>query len=158
MSISQVFVAGIGPDDVSGVAVWFGPGQEAFSTEEQRAAGYTELMASFSSEHRKWWSEKFGAAVEACAAAALAPAHKKDTWYLQLIGVHPKRQRQGIARALIHAVEELAAPSRTLLTLETPTAVNVAIYERLRFSLRGQTLVTSPWGDHLLRFMVQEKE
>jgi hypothetical protein len=31
MTLNQLFVAGFGPDDISSVAVWFGPGQEALS-------------------------------------------------------------------------------------------------------------------------------
>lgn len=56
-------------------------------------------------------------------------------WYLSAIGVDPSRQGGGIGSALMQPVLERADAQGTPAYLETATARNVLLYERLGFAV-----------------------
>lgn len=58
-------------------------------------------------------------------------------WYVQLLGVRPESQGQGLSRAVLRPVFEAADRDRVPVYLETATEPNVAIYQKLGFALRG---------------------
>lgn len=58
-------------------------------------------------------------------------------WYLPLLGVRPESQGKGLGRAVLRRVFDDADRAGVPVYLETATAPNVALYERLSFMLRG---------------------
>ena len=56
-------------------------------------------------------------------------------FYLSALGVEPTRQREGIGTALLGPVLERADVQKTPSYLETATAVNVLLYERVGFGV-----------------------
>jgi predicted N-acetyltransferase YhbS len=54
-------------------------------------------------------------------------------WYLAMLGVDPRWQRQGLGEALMRPVFELADRDSTPCYLEAPTLDNVRYYERRGF-------------------------
>ncbi|KAI0929819.1 hypothetical protein AcW1_008661 [Taiwanofungus camphoratus] len=72
---------------------------------------------------------------------------KVDSWWLNMIQVHPDRQRQGIATALIGLVREKAKRKGETLALSTSNPSNVPIYKAIGFDLKGDRIMPSPWGD-----------
>jgi len=56
-------------------------------------------------------------------------------WYLQIIGVDPKYQRQGFSSRLVRPVLERIDRERMPCFLETNTVKNVAIYRRFGFEV-----------------------
>ena len=63
-------------------------------------------------------------------------------WYVQLLGVRPESQGQGLSRAVLRPVFEAADRDRVPVYLETATEPNVAIYQKLGFALRGHRELT----------------
>ena len=60
-------------------------------------------------------------------------------WYLPLLGVRPESQGRGLSRAVLQPIFEAADRDRVPVYLETMTEVNVTIYRRLGFELKGFT-------------------
>jgi GNAT superfamily N-acetyltransferase len=58
-------------------------------------------------------------------------------WYVPLLGVRPESQGKGLARAVLRPVFEAADRDRVPIYLETVPEVNVTIYKKLGFDLRG---------------------
>lgn len=79
-------------------------------------------------------------------------------WYVPLIGVRPEAQGKGLCRAALRPVFEAADRAGVPVYLETATEPNVAIYQKLGFTLRGfgelsgglpnWELLREPRGDH----------
>jgi GNAT superfamily N-acetyltransferase len=63
-------------------------------------------------------------------------------WYVPLLGVRPEAQGRGLARAVLRPVFEAADRDRVPIYLETATELNVAIYLKLGFELRGHRELT----------------
>ena len=63
-------------------------------------------------------------------------------WYVQLLGVRPESQGQGLSRAVLRPVFEATDRDRVPVYLETATEPNVAIYQKLGFELRGHRELT----------------
>lgn len=56
-------------------------------------------------------------------------------WYIDVIGVDPQRQGQGVGRLLMARAIELATESAMPIWLETQTESNVGYYESLGFAV-----------------------
>jgi GNAT superfamily N-acetyltransferase len=63
-------------------------------------------------------------------------------WYVPLLGVRPDAQRRGLGRAVMRPVFEAADRAGLPIYLETVPEVNVTVYQRLGFVLRGRSLLT----------------
>lgn len=63
-------------------------------------------------------------------------------WYVPLLGVRPEAQGRGLSRAVFQPVFEAADRDRLPIYLETVPEVNVAIYKKLGFELRGHRTLT----------------
>jgi ribosomal protein S18 acetylase RimI-like enzyme len=127
-------------DDRAGVAIWHPPGYSGPSflgslrlmpAVARLAGGYRRLReisrAISALEHRR--------------------AHHAPTphYYLSALGVEPARQGEGIGTALLAPVLERARGDRVLSYLETATARNVLLYERLGFEVAEE--LTLPGTD-----------
>lgn len=62
-------------------------------------------------------------------------------WYVPLLGVRPDMQRKGLCRALFTPMFAVADKHKVPVYLETMTEVNVAIYQKIGFELKGKGTV-----------------
>jgi RimJ/RimL family protein N-acetyltransferase len=58
-------------------------------------------------------------------------------WYIPLLGVRPEVQGRGLSRAVLQPVFDGADRDKVPVYLETASEVNVAVYKKLGFELRG---------------------
>ncbi|KAJ6543326.1 hypothetical protein B0H10DRAFT_2135342 [Mycena sp. CBHHK59/15] len=120
---------------VVGCAVWFGPGREAYDTEDKVKLALGPFLATLSKELQQWWGDVFTPQYDHCATTAFGEGTKRNAWHLQTLGVDPGYQHQGAATLLINTIVEKAALANTLLCVECSTETNVEIYTRLGFAL-----------------------
>ena len=114
--------------DLDGAAWWQPPGDDpAVEEAETRVRGSV-------------WSEApdGGARYAAFWDMALGLAPDEPHWYLDHVGVEPRRQGRGIGGALIRHGLTLARGEGLPAWLETMNADNVALYERLGFRVTHQ--------------------
>ncbi|KAJ7785852.1 hypothetical protein B0H16DRAFT_1875979 [Mycena metata] len=111
---------------IRGMALWWGPGVEAFSTTEQQA-----FVSKLSDAAQQWHKTVYRPDFANLTERLLGPRGKLDSWYLNLLAVDPEHQKLGVARALIDAA------NHSELTLAATNELNVGIYRRLGFRVRG---------------------
>lgn len=142
----EIHVASFGPeiDDIVGAAIWFGPGQASMSTEEQREVGSKRFFALCPDDLKKWWLEEFIPSMEKLANESLGSGFKEAQWALLLLGVVREHHRKGIGKAMMRFVEDKAKSDGVSIVLETTTELNVQIYKRMGFEIKGTVTVTSP--------------
>jgi len=116
-------------DDHAGVAIWIPPGHPGSSFLDSlrmmpaisRLAGWRRLRTVTN------------------AIAALEERHRHHApqphFYLSALGVDPDRQGEGIGTALLEPVLDRCDRDRFAAYLETATARNVLLYERLGFGV-----------------------
>jgi GNAT superfamily N-acetyltransferase len=63
-------------------------------------------------------------------------------WYIPLLGVRPDAQGKGLSRAVLRPVFEAADRDKLPIYLETVPEVNVTVYKKLGFELRGNRQLT----------------
>lgn len=137
----EVYYAESSSGDVLGVAVWFGPGQRFLDTEGQRQAGWYQLMERLDQKSRDWW-KYFNSTYNDAAERVFGDGAKVAAYHLQMFGVIPERQRQGIGSGLINFVEEKAKAINVDLCLETVGPEDVVtrvidLYGGMGFTLKG---------------------
>ena len=117
-------------DDHAGVALWHPPGYGGpgfvaslalLPAIARLAGGYRRLRrvsraVAALEERRRHWA-------------------REPHFYLSALGVEPARQGEGIGTALVQPVLERAKASNLPAYLETATARNVLLYERLGFAV-----------------------
>ncbi|KAJ7356904.1 hypothetical protein DFH08DRAFT_620521, partial [Mycena albidolilacea] len=87
---------------IRGMALWWRPGVEPFSTEEQQRELHP-FLSKLGPEAQEWHStiaspsDYFANLTE----KLLGSRGKLDSWYLNLLAVDPDHRRRGVARALI---------------------------------------------------------
>jgi ribosomal protein S18 acetylase RimI-like enzyme len=117
-------------DDHAGVAVWHPPGY--------RGAGFVDSLRMLPSVTRLAGSWRRLRQVSR-AVAALEERRRHHVpqphFYLSALGVEPERQGGGIGTALLGPVLQRADAQRAVAYLETATARNVLLYERLGFDV-----------------------
>lgn len=117
-------------DDRAGVAIWHRPGYHGptfigslrMTPAMARLAGGMGRLRDVS---------RAVAALEARRRVHAPGPH----WYLSALGVEPNRQGEGMGTTLVGPALALADASATSAYLETATARNVLLYERLGFAL-----------------------
>ncbi|KAJ7938690.1 hypothetical protein B0H13DRAFT_1575374, partial [Mycena leptocephala] len=109
----QVYFAENASKEIVGVAIWFKPGQKSLGTQvfpdfqleslthainsrEQRAAGWDPLMGKLSQKCHSWWTDFLKILYDDFVEKTLGPGAMLGAFHLQLIGIHPDYQRQGI--------------------------------------------------------------
>jgi ribosomal protein S18 acetylase RimI-like enzyme len=120
------------PEDVSGAAVWFPPGETSLGLGRMLRVGMAALplKAGLNGTMRFMKAmpvtEKFHKAV------------KEPHWYLMAIGVSPSRQGTGVGNALLEAGTSRADAAGVPCYLETGTESNVEFYSKRGFEVKGQ--------------------
>ncbi|KZT07900.1 uncharacterized protein LAESUDRAFT_87797 [Laetiporus sulphureus 93-53] len=127
--------------------MWMPPGQELFSTPEQRELGLNEFMKNLSKEGKEYYSTILFAEFPAFVNSCLGPTGKIGSWWLHMAMVRPESQRQGVATSLIQLAREKAKQNGETLACSTTTPTNVIVYRNIGFDLKGQRIMPSPWGD-----------
>jgi GNAT superfamily N-acetyltransferase len=112
-------------DELAAVAMWDLPGERdaAAGHAESVWARYRAVAGEDAFERRRVYNE-------AVAAASLAAPH----WYLGVLATHPRRQREGLATAVLAPVLDEADRRGISCCLETSTAENRRFYERRGFT------------------------
>ncbi|THH32295.1 hypothetical protein EUX98_g1892 [Antrodiella citrinella] len=162
-------------DEVLGYVMTMPKGQVLFSTDEQRK-GLAEYMALLSEEGKKYYAEVYLKSFPQFVAKCIDPETMIDVWWLHIVMTRERSQRQGIATGLIRmildkvnsstahtrgCVTELltkATAAGDTVALSTTSAINVPIYERMGFKLKGERGDTSPWGVWALSVLRYEPE
>jgi len=110
-----------------------------------------------------WW-DKFYEAFDAMTDEGLGVGAKRAGYHLQLFGVHPDYQKQGVGTRLDKAVEEhvkATAPSggATLMCLEALDADNVGVYEKMgyRVGSRGSVPAKDAGEEFTMPFVCMKK-
>lgn len=162
---------------VIGVACWYGRGQlmplgddKPYAPWEQNmlkldeGQQLTEYRGKLKSKGRIWW-DKFYEAFDTMADEGLGVGGKRAGYHLQLFGVHPSYQRQGVGSALDKAVEDSAKASTlangtTVLCLETTGQEGISIYEKMGYTVVARAVVPSKdSGEELtMPFVCMKKE
>ncbi|RDB15772.1 hypothetical protein Hypma_003725 [Hypsizygus marmoreus] len=154
----QIEVATLGPqvEDIVGVAVWYGPGQSSSATEQQREVGVRRFLAALPEDLKKWWLEHLVPVLEQLNKECLDPGFSLSQWYLPFFAVHLQHHRKGIAKALMASAEDKAKADGGSIVLETSTDVDVVIYTRLGFEVKGKAkLSRAGYGECQVHQMVK---
>ena len=127
-------------DDLAGVAVWHPPGYGGASF-----IGSLRLLPSVVR-----LAGGIGRLRDVSRAVAELERHRhrhvpEPHFYLSALGVEPDRQGEGIGTALLQPVLDRADRDRVASYLETATARNVLLYERLGFAVVEE--LTLPGSD-----------
>jgi GNAT superfamily N-acetyltransferase len=112
-------------DDLAAVAMWDLPGESDAAAGHAASvwARYRVLAGEDAFERRRLYNE-------AVAAASPTDPH----WYLGVLATHPRRQREGLATAVLAPVLDEADRRGIACCLETSTAENRRFYERRGFT------------------------
>ncbi|KAI0262297.1 hypothetical protein BC834DRAFT_845098 [Gloeopeniophorella convolvens] len=134
------------PHAIRAFAVWFPPGQLRYSTPEQRALGFTDLIDQFDPKFRTWFFDEFSAELRALKTRVFGPEMERGAMYANLIATDPAYQHRGLASALIRHVLAEAAQTGTIVALSTQGEKNAVFYRRLGFVEQGRLDKETPWG------------
>ncbi|KAG6829372.1 hypothetical protein H0H87_011608 [Tephrocybe sp. NHM501043] len=77
---------------------------------------------------------------------SFGPGFKDANWALLLFAVDPVHHHKGIGNALMKVTEEKAKHNNLSIVLETTTELNLLIYKRMGFEIKGEFTVVSPVG------------
>ncbi|KAF9476014.1 hypothetical protein BDN70DRAFT_882975 [Pholiota conissans] len=132
--------------EMIGYTMWMPPGQEMFSTAEQRRLGFDEFMAKLSEEAKTYFKTKYIAEFPGFVASLLGPTGKIDSWWLHMAMVRRDFQRQGVLRTMVKVVREKAEKRGEYLATCTTNDDNIRVYTGLGFDYKGSTSMDSPWG------------
>ncbi|KAH7919596.1 hypothetical protein BV22DRAFT_1099237 [Leucogyrophana mollusca] len=133
--------------EIIGAALWFPPGKELWGDDEQRSgSGFNAFIGSLPDDLKNWWVNTYGSALTPYLKEIYRPETTQSSWYLNNIVVDPNHQRKGVATEFFNVVRKKANPD-ALIALCTDNEVNVTIYERIGFTVRGHTSVPSPFGE-----------
>lgn len=112
-------------DDLAAVAMWDPPGKD------DAAPAYTEsVWARYRAVAGEDAFERLTGYHDAVAAVSPAGLY----WYLGVLATHPRRQREGLATAVLTPILEEADRVGIACCLETSTADNRRFYERRGFT------------------------
>ncbi|PFH47793.1 hypothetical protein AMATHDRAFT_151287, partial [Amanita thiersii Skay4041] len=150
---------GGGGGEVVGFVLCMPPGEDMFSTPEQRALGYDAFVRKIPAANKDPYETIFRHQFPSFIARILGPTFKRDCWWVNFLMVHRAYQGQHIATQLINLIRKKAKESPDLrpLGLITGTDHNVVFYQRLGFELKGTLMISAPWGDWPLHVLVLTK-
>lgn len=136
----------IRPEAIHSIGLWFPPGKLLYSTPEQRALGFTDLLTRLAPEYRTWFLNDFSARTRELKTRIFGPTMERDTWYANCIATDPPYQGCGLATAIIDHVLADAAATCSVVALGTQSEENAAFYRDLGFVERGRLDANTPWG------------
>lgn len=133
-----VYAAVDGPR-VLGVAAWLPPGGFPWSAWRKARATPAFLRVLLADPRAFPTFAKVGANAER--------AHPAEPhWFLEVLGIRPEAQRQGLGTRLVEPALARADAERLPCALETSDPANVAFYERFGFRVVDQALPLVPGG------------
>ncbi|KIM38174.1 hypothetical protein M413DRAFT_247359 [Hebeloma cylindrosporum] len=130
-----------------GYTLWMPPGQEMFSTDEQRKLGFAEFMNRLPQEGKDYFATTYLARLPGFVTSKLGPTGKLDSWWLHMAMVRRDYQKKGVVRSLINLVCEKAAETGGTLACATTSHENVPVYRAIGFTHLGEIVMPSPWGE-----------
>jgi len=145
LGVGRVLAARDG-DRLAGVAVWMPPGRYPMTNRRKlrTVPAMAALALRMSGDVRKL--ADFGASLD-----AVFPT--EPVWYLQVLGVHPDRQRQGLGQRLMQPVLTEAEAAGVACYLETGLPRNVPYYQRSGFTLIAPAGPLYPGGPPMARMV-----
>ncbi|KAK2460077.1 hypothetical protein APHAL10511_007911 [Amanita phalloides] len=152
----EFYIAANEREEIVGFTMWMPPGQEMFSTLEQRALGLNDFMSKLPELGREVYKAIYITRLPTFVNGLLGPTGKIDSWWLYMAMVRKDYQRKHIATTLINMVREKAAVGGVTMALSTTTHANVPFYKSRGFDLRGSTVIQSPWGEWPLHVFALE--
>ncbi|KAF9041359.1 hypothetical protein BJ165DRAFT_1530091 [Panaeolus papilionaceus] len=158
----EVHVLSVGPevDDIVGVAIWYPPGTSDISdnlcSEEERAVGWNEFLEKLPTSLKDWWMDYFIPKMKGLSTTSLGEGYQLSSWHLHIFGVAKAHQGKGYGKALFKYAEEKALATKAPMVLETTNDVDVAIYKKLGFIIRGEMDLKSEHGDACVKVMSLE--
>lgn len=141
----ELYVAKTG-NEVVGVATWHGPGSGYLSTAEQRAAGWDQMFAKLDQAQQEWWGY-FLPLYDEYTTGALGEGTKLASFHLQVLGVHPDYQRQGIGSSLVKTGEDKAKAQGVCSCIETILDVAVPFYRACGYEIKDPVLFKAVGSD-----------
>ena len=117
-------------EEMEGVAAWLPPGKAPFGGWQMIRSVPVSVLFRFARQgaSRMW---AYGRYVDKLHRKLVPYPH----WYLQIIGVDPAYQGQGLSSRLLRPVLERIDREQMPCFLETNTEKNVAIYQRFGFEV-----------------------
>lgn len=131
--------AAVDGTEVLGVAVWLPPGTFPWSALRKARAtpSFMRVLAAYPSAFGTF--VRYGSNAER--------VHPTDRhWYLEVLGIRPGSQRQGLGTRLIQPVLDQADVDGDPCFLETSDRTNTSYYERFGFSVIDDDLHLVPNG------------
>jgi GNAT superfamily N-acetyltransferase len=117
--------------DGVGAALWVPPGEQV--VEEPEAAGFMRALAALAPEDAE--------RLETCFEVMEAHHPAARCWYLNLLGVRPEHQGQGIGSAMLRVALARADEAGEPAYLEATTPANRRLYERHGFAVTGELVL-----------------
>ncbi|KAI0331527.1 hypothetical protein GY45DRAFT_1322094 [Cubamyces sp. BRFM 1775] len=140
-----------------GFTVWAPPGRTAFDTPEQLEMGFTEFLSQIDEEGKKFQTHLFQEILPAWLARDFGVEDaEREYYWCWFAMVREDQQNKGTCRALFDLTYEKARLTAATMALITDSRDNVAKYEKLGFTERGEQKVSSPYGDWTLWCMSRE--
>ncbi|KAH6909537.1 hypothetical protein BKA70DRAFT_202292 [Coprinopsis sp. MPI-PUGE-AT-0042] len=146
---------------IIGVAIWYPPGTSSSLTSEQRKVGletYFEGLEKTNPKLKAWWVEYLVPNYEKTYASVLPPGFAKDSWYLAAFGVLPAYQGKGLGKKLFKVAESQAQATKTPITLDTGTDLDIVIYRKFGLKVVGEMKVENEYGSQKMSIMIKQWE
>ncbi|GJE84197.1 acyl-CoA N-acyltransferase [Phanerochaete sordida] len=139
----EVYVAETTRGVPVGVSVWFGPGHKFLDSKVQQEAGWNQTMEQLPPHLQKWWDDFVGE-YNNNAEKFYGEGVKRDSYHLQLIGVHHDHQRRGLATRLMSPAHDKAHSEGVKCVLESANPTTRGIYQSLGYAHVGTGTFKSP--------------
>ncbi|TFY74384.1 hypothetical protein EWM64_g9628 [Hericium alpestre] len=140
----EFYVAVNDSEKILGLGLWFGPGKDLFSTEQQRKLGFNDFFGRLSPEGQTWWTQTYPAKMGEFLSHHLGPQGKSNSYYLNCLATDPAFQRKGVAAQIVETVFQKAIADENRLALIATNAKTVLIYESMGFQNKGHVSVDAP--------------
>ncbi|KAI0648333.1 acyl-CoA N-acyltransferase [Trametes meyenii] len=134
-------------DQLVGFMSWMPPGVEQTIQKDERARVNRHFHEALSEEGRTYLASTLVQEFPKLLAESLGPTGKQDGWWLRIAMVRKGWQGKGIGRKLLEPVRRKASERGESIACSTTTALNVEIYRKLGFELRGSRTMCSRWGE-----------
>jgi len=144
----HMYVARNEKGDIVGFALWIPPGHDLFNTPEQCELGFDDFMGRLSDAGKRYYAETLGSEFPKFINRSVGISDAGGNCYwCHMAMVRKDYQRQGICRALFRLADEEASKTGSTVAFTTTDEINVTIYTKLGYQVKGHTVMKSPWGD-----------
>ncbi|KZT23591.1 hypothetical protein NEOLEDRAFT_1136387 [Neolentinus lepideus HHB14362 ss-1] len=135
---------------------WFGPGNDLFATEEQKALGFNEVFSSVSEKAQYWCTHTYPETVGEYSANLWTKEEVERRWWCVHLCTDSQHENRGYGTAIINFAFEKAKKKGGLIGLSTSIEVNVRKYVAMGFRERGETHVDAPTGGFHVHILSRE--